>query len=163
MQQEYKCPKCNSPITYGAQSCNNCGQPFIWKQPPQQTPQHQQKLTHSYIQPTEEHKKARVNKWQRLAKGFPSALAVVGLLLFAIVIGSQSQTPSTEPSITPPPASYVIPPSSHTSDCTCYSYTLKRNIPCEQATAICNDGTCSTSKSRSGTCSHHGGVKRWID
>lgn len=50
-----------------------------------------------------------------------------------------------------------------TSDCTCYSYTLKRNIPCEQATAICRDGTCSISKSRSGTCSHHGGVARWID
>jgi beta-lactamase superfamily II metal-dependent hydrolase len=50
-----------------------------------------------------------------------------------------------------------------TSGCMCYSYTLKKYIPCEQATAICNDGTCSTSKSRSGTCSHHGGVKRWID
>lgn len=46
--------------------------------------------------------------------------------------------------------------------CMCYSYTLKKNIPCEQATAICKDGTCSTSKNRSGTCSHHGGVARWI-
>ena len=49
------------------------------------------------------------------------------------------------------------------SDCTCFSYTLKRYIPCEQATAICRDGTCSISKSRSGTCSHHGGVARWIN
>ena len=49
-----------------------------------------------------------------------------------------------------------------TSDCTCYSYTLKRDIPCEQATAICRDGTCSISTSRSGTCSHHGGVARWL-
>ena len=49
------------------------------------------------------------------------------------------------------------------SDCMCYSYTLKRYIPCEQATAICRDGTCSISKSRSGTCSHHGGVARWIN
>ncbi|MFC1982886.1 MBL fold metallo-hydrolase [Chloroflexota bacterium] len=49
-----------------------------------------------------------------------------------------------------------------TSECTCYSYTLKRHIPCEQATAICRDGTCSTSTSRRGTCSHHGGVARWI-
>lgn len=48
------------------------------------------------------------------------------------------------------------------ADCTCYSYTLKRYIPCEQATAICRDGTCSISKSRSGTCSHHGGVARWL-
>jgi competence protein ComEC len=49
------------------------------------------------------------------------------------------------------------------SDCMCYSYTLNRYIPCEQATAICRDGTCSISKSRSGTCSHHGGVARWIN
>lgn len=30
------------------------------------------------------------------------------------------------------------------------------------ATAECNDGTYSFSKSRRGTCSHHGGVKRWL-
>lgn len=30
------------------------------------------------------------------------------------------------------------------------------------ATAECNDGTFSFSQSRRGTCSHHGGVKRWL-
>jgi len=30
------------------------------------------------------------------------------------------------------------------------------------ATAICNDGTYSYSQSRRGTCSHHGGVQRWL-
>ena len=30
------------------------------------------------------------------------------------------------------------------------------------ATAICNDGTYSYSRSRRGTCSHHGGVMRWL-
>lgn len=30
------------------------------------------------------------------------------------------------------------------------------------ATAECKDGTYSFSKSRRGTCSHHGGVKRWL-
>ena len=30
------------------------------------------------------------------------------------------------------------------------------------ATAICNDGTYSNSQHRSGTCSHHGGVKQWL-
>ena len=30
------------------------------------------------------------------------------------------------------------------------------------ATAICKDGTYSYSQSRSGTCSHHGGVKTWL-
>jgi uncharacterized low-complexity protein len=30
------------------------------------------------------------------------------------------------------------------------------------ATAKCRDGTYSYSKHASGTCSHHGGVRRWI-
>lgn len=30
------------------------------------------------------------------------------------------------------------------------------------ATAECRDGTFSFSQSRRGTCSHHGGVKRWL-
>jgi hypothetical protein len=30
------------------------------------------------------------------------------------------------------------------------------------ATAICNDGTYSYSQHRSGTCSHHGGVREWL-
>jgi len=30
------------------------------------------------------------------------------------------------------------------------------------ATAQCKDGTYSFSKHRSGTCSHHGGVKTWL-
>src|SRR5947209_12012653 len=31
------------------------------------------------------------------------------------------------------------------------------------ATAVCKDGTYSYSKHHSGTCSHHGGVRRWLD
>ncbi len=31
------------------------------------------------------------------------------------------------------------------------------------ATAECNDGTYSFSQNHRGTCSHHGGVKRWLD
>jgi len=30
------------------------------------------------------------------------------------------------------------------------------------ATALCRDGTYSYSKHRSGTCSHHGGVRKWL-
>lgn len=30
------------------------------------------------------------------------------------------------------------------------------------ATALCRDGTYSFSRSRRGTCSHHGGVARWL-
>lgn len=32
----------------------------------------------------------------------------------------------------------------------------------EGATALCGDGTYSYSRSRRGTCSHHGGVARWL-
>jgi hypothetical protein len=31
------------------------------------------------------------------------------------------------------------------------------------ATALCNDGSYSFSKTHSGTCSHHGGVAKWLD
>jgi hypothetical protein len=31
------------------------------------------------------------------------------------------------------------------------------------ATALCRDGTYSYSKHRAGTCSHHGGVKKWLN
>ena len=44
-----------------------------------------------------------------------------------------AQTSTITPKTTPAPTT--------TSDCKCYSYTLKRYIPCEQATAICRDGT----------------------
>ena len=32
----------------------------------------------------------------------------------------------------------------------------------EGATAACEDGTYSFSESHRGTCSHHGGVKKWL-
>jgi hypothetical protein len=34
--------------------------------------------------------------------------------------------------------------------------------PPKGATAQCRDGTFSFSRTRSGTCSHHGGVARWL-
>jgi len=34
--------------------------------------------------------------------------------------------------------------------------------PPKGATAQCNDGSYSFSRHRSGTCSHHGGVRRWL-
>jgi hypothetical protein len=36
------------------------------------------------------------------------------------------------------------------------------NSPPPGATALCRDGTYSFSKHRSGTCSHHGGVAKWL-
>lgn len=44
--------------------------------------------------------------------------------------------------------------------------TVKRPENCstapEGATAQCRDGTYSFSRSRRGTCSHHGGVAKWL-
>lgn len=36
------------------------------------------------------------------------------------------------------------------------------NSPPAGATALCRDGTYSFSRTRRGTCSHHGGVARWL-
>ena len=44
--------------------------------------------------------------------------------------------------------------------------TVKRPENCsvapQGATALCRDGTYSFSQSRRGTCSHHGGVAKWL-
>ncbi len=56
----------------------------------------------------------------------------------------------------PPETSSSSPPSSITTP-------SPSTTKCAGATAICNDGTCSYSKHRSGTCSHHGGVKQWLN
>jgi Protein of unknown function (DUF3761) len=37
------------------------------------------------------------------------------------------------------------------------------STPPPGATALCRDGTYSFSQTHSGTCSHHGGVARWLD
>src|SRR5437764_4557653 len=42
------------------------------------------------------------------------------------------------------------------------SPTQSPNGPPKGATAQCNDGTYSFSRHRSGTCSHHGGVRQWL-
>jgi hypothetical protein len=41
------------------------------------------------------------------------------------------------------------------------SATVSGGVP-SGASAVCGDGTYSFSRSRSGTCSHHGGVARWL-
>jgi hypothetical protein len=85
---------------------------------------------------------------------------------------------------TPPPKPEVPPPSSETpeptepsspepSECTNGTYvnaagnTVCRPVespggPPAGASAECADGTYSFSESRSGTCSHHGGVANWL-
>jgi Protein of unknown function (DUF3761) len=47
-------------------------------------------------------------------------------------------------------------------DGTCVPRPTQAAAPPPGATAQCYDGTYSFSKHRSGTCSHHGGVRRWL-
>jgi len=47
-------------------------------------------------------------------------------------------------------------------DGVCVPRPVPANQPPAGATAQCNDGTYSFSTHRSGTCSHHGGVRRWL-
>jgi hypothetical protein len=47
-------------------------------------------------------------------------------------------------------------------DGACVPRPTQAAAPPAGATAECNDGTYSFSQHRSGTCSHHGGVKRWL-
>jgi len=68
-------------------------------------------------------------------------------------------TPTPTPKPTPTPTPPIGPCN---PNCECYSYTLHNDIQCSQAGAICKDGTCSMSRG-SGTCSHHGGVRKWIN
>jgi Protein of unknown function (DUF3761) len=48
------------------------------------------------------------------------------------------------------------------SDGNCVPRPVQADAPPPGATAQCNDGTYSFSQHRSGTCSHHGGVRRWL-
>jgi Protein of unknown function (DUF3761) len=60
--------------------------------------------------------------------------------------------PTPVPQATPPPV--VVAPAAPVAD----PYAALR---AQGVSAICNDGTKSYSKTRSGTCSHHGGVSVW--
>jgi hypothetical protein len=99
---------------------------------------------------------------------------------------SEASTPSaapTTPPTTPPAAPPAAPPapngnatggsgSGDGGDCSadeyrnvdgiCVPRPTQADAPPAGATAECKDGTYSFSKHRSGTCSHHGGVKRWL-
>jgi hypothetical protein len=44
----------------------------------------------------------------------------------------------------------------------CVPRPVRADRPPAGASAQCRDGTYSFSQSRSGTCSHHGGVARWL-
>lgn len=103
---------------------------------------------------------------------FPSrllaVLALVAVLLpQQVALSAQSASPSTQSTT----AGKTTPPKDK-ANCTNYGtyenragQTVKRpencSSPPQGATAQCRDGTYSFSRSRRGTCSHHGGVSKW--
>jgi hypothetical protein len=100
----------------------------------------------------------------------PYALAFLVLTLVPQQIVPQAQPPS-QPSTSA--ASGNIKPKPEEANCTnngTYVNSQGRTVPrpenCSSApkgaAAQCRDGTYSFSKSRRGTCSHHGGVTRWL-
>lgn len=88
---------------------------------------------------------------------------------FLLALPKPAVGPPPEP---PPPPPVAPPPASPAPVCTNGTYVNSAgNIVCSPvesptvpagATARCVDGTYSFSESRSGTCSHHGGVAEWL-
>ena len=95
-------------------------------------------------------------------------------LALALVLLSQQVTSQTQPSShqarQTAPASSTSPNKANCTSNGTYvnsaGQTVKRPENCsgapEGATAQCRDGTYSFSQSRRGTCSHHGGVAKWL-
>src|SRR4029078_12056146 len=84
-----------------------------------------------------------------------------------------SQTPSKAPKVAPTaPSTDPAPPSAEPQPCDTDTHYVNKKGSCllrpvpgpvgpPGATARCKAGTYSSSQSRSGTCSRHGGVKEW--
>src|ERR1700674_1211162 len=94
----------------------------------------------------------------------------LSIILLSQQIGSQAQSPS-QPGTNSSATSNAKPPGR--VNCTnngtyvnSKGQTVQRpencSAPPQGATARCRDGTYSFSRSRRGTCSHHGGVAKWL-
>jgi hypothetical protein len=107
------------------------------------------------------------------------ALYIIAIALAAILLPqqiiSQTQSPSSTPSrqSADSPAAGTTKPDAAKVNCTSNGtyvnskgQAVKRPETCsgppKGATAQCRDGNYSFSQSRRGTCSHHGGVAKWL-
>jgi hypothetical protein len=98
-------------------------------------------------------------------------LLLVSSILFTQLLVSQSQpTQSQNGTSSTTARSTSLTQSPNCADNGTYvnsrGQTVKRPASCasapQGATAQCRDGTYSFSRSRRGTCSHHGGVAKWL-
>src|SRR5262245_43086780 len=80
-----------------------------------------------------------------------------------VATASPTRTPAATPSPTPTPTlrptPNIAPPAPAPQSTTHADYLAE--LRAGGVSAICNDGTLSYSRNRSGTCSHHGGVREW--
>jgi hypothetical protein len=101
------------------------------------------------------------------------ALCILAVVLVLLSQPFAFQSPSASESQSPSVTSSSTKPNQVKPNCTSNGtyvnskgQTVPRpencSAPPEGATAQCRDRTYSFSKSRRGTCSHHGGVARWI-
>jgi resuscitation-promoting factor RpfB len=100
------------------------------------------------------------------------AIALAAILLPQQIL-SQPQAPSPSQPSTTSPATTTPKPDTAKVNCTSngtyvnsQGQTVKRPETCSSspngATAQCRDGSYSFSQSHRGTCSHHGGVAKWL-
>lgn len=98
---------------------------------------------------------------------------MVAVLVLTISILSQNAAPQNNSRSHPTTSANDAKPNKSTETCTrngtyvnSKGETVKRPEHCSRApqgaTAQCRDGTYSFSRSRRGTCSHHGGVEKWL-
>jgi hypothetical protein len=147
------CSECNY-VTGTQPICRNCWDKRLFT--------HKEDLSSRAAGTGKPEGEARAKKSEKSAsrgklKGCLISLVIVVLLIAAIVLICTPSTPSTVTPVTPPPALDTVPYSPPPP------VTTPSVTSCPGATAICNDGTCSNSQHRSGTCSHHGGVRQWIN
>src|SRR5258708_1876857 len=106
----------------------------------------------------------------RPSRRFVYALALAVTLLSQQIV---AQTQSTSQPSTNSPAASSTKPNTGKVNCTnngtyvnSKGQTVERPENCSGpprgATAQCRDGSYSFSRSRRGTCSHHGGVAKWL-
>jgi Protein of unknown function (DUF3761) len=97
---------------------------------------------------------------------FASIIAVLTVLLASL----SGQAPQSAPTQPTPQQQQQQNPKPKCTDTGTYvnsqGQTVKRPENCsaapQGATAQCRDGSYSFSQSRRGTCSHHGGVAKWL-
>ena len=100
----------------------------------------------------------------------PYFLALLVLTLFSSQILTQTQTPSPPSTTTSRENAEPKPEQPNCTNNGTYVNSKGQTVPRPEncsappkgATAQCRDGTYSFSQSRRGTCSHHGGVAKWL-